>query len=265
MSAQKLIRPKPEPSFFIGWDGNVPKVDRRTMLASAIGLVAVGGGAGVLLAREQNQPGVGDWDQADVRAFAGVVSSEPYPLLRTADLGGGVRTALLACMTKCGVSDRLSSFSANGGRAVVTGTLIQRGRHAMIAVVDDAAWIRSADTLEVDASALEPTVRSMGSATLRGEILDTKCWYGAMRPNDGKVHKACASLCIRSGLPPAFYARDAGGEEYALLLTDPDGAGIILDEAFLALVADPAEATGEIVAVGDLLQFRVDPSAIRRI
>jgi len=265
MSSEKLIRPKPENSYFIGWDGNAPKIDRRTMLASAVGLVAVGAGAGVLLAREQNSPGAGVWDQADVREFAGVVSSEPYPLLRTADLGGGIRTALLACMTKCGVSDRLSGFTANGGRALVMGSLMQRGRHAMIAVVDDAEWIQSADDLRFDRAALTPTVRSLGSATLRGEILDTKCWYGAMRPSDGKVHKACASLCIRSGLPPAFYARGADGEEHALLLTDPDGAGIIPDEAFLALVADPAEATGEIVVVGDLLQFRVEPGAIRRI
>lgn len=256
-----LIRPKPESSFFIGWDGNVPAIDRRTMLASAVGLVAAGGGAAAWLARAQKSQGDGAWDMADVREFKGFLTTEPYPALRTTDLGGGARTALLVCMTKCGVEDRLAVF-ADGGGAIVTGSLITRGRHAMITVADGPDWIRAAE--DVDIAALASTEEALGTATLRGEVLDAKCWYGAMRPGDGKVHKACASLCIRSGIPPAFFARDAQGGEHALVMTTPEGGRIVPTEAFLALVADPAEASGAIVRVGDILQFRVDPATIRR-
>ena len=39
-----------------------------------------------------------------------------------------------------------------------------------------------------------------------------------MRPASGKVHKGCASLCIRGGIPPAFFARGPGAEGASLAL-----------------------------------------------
>ena len=56
---------------------------------------------------------------------------------------------------------------------------------------------------------LMPT--SLGVATLRGEIVDSKCYLGAMKPGDQKTHKACATLCIRGGIPPVLVERLPGG------------------------------------------------------
>ena len=36
------------------------------------------------------------------------------------------------------------------------------------------------------------TETALGEATYRGEILDSKCWFGAMQPGQGKPHKSCA-------------------------------------------------------------------------
>jgi hypothetical protein len=44
-----------------------------------------------------------------------------------------------------------------------------------------------------------------------------------------------------------------------------DAAGAPLSDAILPLVADPVEAEGEIVRVGDLLQFRADAADYRRL
>jgi len=46
-------------------------------------------------------------------------------------------------------------------------------------------------------------------------------------------------------------------------MTTADGGPMPMD--ILPLVADPVEAAGEIVQVGDLLQFRANPSAYRRV
>ncbi|MGD2132594.1 MAG: hypothetical protein PVI23_07360 [Maricaulaceae bacterium] len=262
MSDDHLIRPKPESSFFIGWSPQVPPVDRRAMLSAAIGLTALGAGAGWLLASRQDAPGSGTWDQADVRDFTGLFLTEPYPMLRTRDIDGSPRTALLACMTKCGVADRLPAFSNRPAR--VRGSVISRGRHAMITVSDGEDWIAEAEATD-DSVLAPPSEQTLGEATLTGEILDSKCWFGAMRPADSKVHKACASLCIRSGIPPAFFARDDQGGEHALILTNPDGSGITPDGRFLSLVADPAQARGQLVARADQLQLRVDASSIVRL
>jgi hypothetical protein len=100
-------------------------------------------------------------------------------------------------------------------------------------------------------------------AELAGEIMDSKCFFGVMRPGRGKTHKACAALCIRGGIPPSFWARRADGKESVLLMTDASGRA--LGQAILPYVGEPVVASGDIVRVGDLLQFRADADAFRRI
>jgi hypothetical protein len=38
-----------------------------------------------------------------------------------------------------------------------------------------------------------------------GELVDTKCWLGVMRPATGKVHRACAARCLAGGVPPGLW------------------------------------------------------------
>lgn len=58
--------------------------------------------------------------------------------------------------------------------------------------------------------------------TLRGEVMDAKCWLGVMRPGQGKTHRACATLCLIGGIPPLFAVKTPGGYA-AYVLTDRDG------------------------------------------
>ena len=123
-------------------------------------------------------------------------------------------------------------------------------------------WLEPA-AVDSAAALADPKTEYLGRARLAGTIMDSKCFFGVMRPGRGKTHKACASLCIRGGIPPSFWARAKDGRETVLLMTDARGDAMPMD--ILPLVADPVEAEGEIVRVGDLLQFRADPDAYRRI
>lgn len=270
------IRPKVSDDLFIGWAGDIPKVDRRFLLGLGAGLVVAGGGVAAGLASVQNAPGPGTWDQGDVRDFVGALIVDPYPALRVlqqVDLDGTLREnsglpapSLIGCLGKCGVQPRLEAASqaGAGGLIAVRGTLIERGPHTMISAIDGPDWVRPAGEAPSALISEPPGLHGddLGAATLTGEILDTKCWFGAMRPNAGKVHKACASLCIRGGLPPAFFARERMGRDRLFLLTGPRG-GPLRDE-ILPLVADPVRASGQIVQ-RDFTEFRVDPAAITRI
>ncbi|MCI5045576.1 MAG: hypothetical protein MRY72_12835, partial [Aquisalinus sp.] len=93
--------------------------------------------------------------------------------------------------------------------------------------------------------------------TLQGMIMDTKCFFGVMRPGRGKTHKACASLCIRGGIPPSFWAKTKEGREVVMLLTDE--AGNPVSDQVLPLVAEAVEARGRVVRQGDWLHFQVSP------
>ena len=245
-------------SFFIGW-ADTPPIDRRFFLRAGMGLTLGTGALAAGLAAFQTPPGSGSWDQGAVREWRGVVTNTPYAMLRTQDLGGGPRTALLSCLGKCGVAARLGALA--GKPVVITGSLIQRGRHAMIAVNELGEWIR-ADDGPADPALAFPQPEPLGEVSLVGEILDSKCWFGAMRPSEGKVHKACAALCIRSGLPPAFFARDRSGRSSLLIMTEN---GEACSEALLPLVADPVRAQGSLYRAGDLLFLDTRVPAIQRL
>lgn len=233
-------------TFFIGW-ADTPAPDRRFFLGAGIGLTLAAAAGAAGLGALQSPPGPGQWDQADVREWSGVVTASPYPMLRTRDLDGAPRTMLLSCLGKCGVGPLLAGYS--GRSVVITGSLIQRGRHGMIAVNELGEWIRTVDQPPEPALDFsEP--EDLGEVDLAGEILDSKCWFGAMRPSQGKVHKSCASLCIRGGIPPAFFARDRKNRSALMILTRNDRA---CGDSILPYVADPVRITGRIRRRADLV------------
>ena len=212
-----------------------------------------------MLAANQKSVGPGTWNMGEIQEFTGIATAEPYAMLRTTDIGGAPKTALLSCMGKCGVSARIGSHA--GKPVTIRGSLIQRGSHSMIAVVDDVDWIKPAAATE-SASLAFPAMQSLGQIDLTGEILDSKCWFGAMRPADGKVHKACAALCIRGGIPPAFFVKDKANKKALMIMTDRQGAH---GPDLLPLVADPVQVKGEVFQWGNLLILDGPVSSITRL
>jgi hypothetical protein len=247
-----------EGSFFIGW-AETPDPDRRFFLKAGLGLTLGTAGLASGLAALQTPPGPGMWNQGAVREWRGIVTNTPYAMLRTFDLGGGPRTALLSCLGKCGVAARIGSLS--GKAVVITGSLIQRGRHSMIAVNEMGEWIRE-DDAAVDPALAFPEPEPLGNISLAGEILDSKCWFGAMRPSEGKVHKACASLCIRGGIPPAFFVRDKANRSALMIMVDQ---GRPYDDRLLPYLADPVRVSGQLARTGDLLLLDASVKDFERI
>ncbi len=247
--------------FFIGWASDMPPPDRRFFLRTGLVLTTAAAALGGGLAALQRPPGTGSWDQDDVREWRGIATVEPYAMLRTHDLNAqGPRTALLSCLGKCGVAARIGSLA--GQSVVVTGSLIQRGPHAMIAVDEVGDWIRADTPALPDPGLRFAAPEALGEVRLTGEILDSKCWFGAMRPSEGLVHKACASLCIRGGLPPAFFARGPGPQGALLIMTS---GGRAFGPELLPLVADPVQLSGRVFRRGDLLFVDAPLSGIRRV
>lgn len=246
--------------FFIGWSDKPPKKDRRAFLLTGVGLTVASAAAGFTLAKSQREPGNGRWDSAELE-YQGVLITKPYPMLLTRALGAQPRTVLLACPLKCGVADEVAEFANRA--VIVKGSLIERGAHAMIAVSDDAAWIREdSDATTSTNPPMQSQATSMGQVTLSGEILDSKCWFGAMRPGHGKTHKSCASLCIRGGVPPAFFVRGANNETAFMLLTENMRA---FSMSLLPFVADPLQITGELFNRDGNLFLDTDPARFSRV
>lgn len=245
--------------FFIGW-AETSRPTRRFLLGAAGGLILAGAGAASVLSASQDNPGRGLWDQGDVRDWTGLLVRAPYPMLLMREASGDVRTAFLATNGKLGVQPRLPGTL--NGEVTVRASAIERGRNLMLAVSDDTGWIRPA----IAAAASPPVAKEVGCTVLIGEILDAKCWFGAMKPGFGKTHKSCAALCARGRLPLAFCAPGGAlcaGEEPALLLLDETGAPH--GREIIPLVADPVRASGTLWRLGDLMTLRAARKDIVRV
>jgi hypothetical protein len=245
---------KQEAPFFVGWSDGTPDPTRRFLLAAGAGLVLGAGTLGAGLGAASPLPGPGFWDQGKRVALTGTIYLEPYPHLLTGDLGGGVRMVFLATSGK-GVPEIRPALTFTG--AAVIGTLITRGEHAMMAVEDiypDPAPGRIKAGEAAD----------LGDVLLTGEILDAKCWFGAMRPGQGKTHKACAALCARGGLPLAFCETGRCGDGKAALLF-VNARGRAFGPEIIPFVADPVTFRGRMFEVAGLRQVRVALEDVKRL
>ena len=191
---------------------------------------------------------------------SGYLIADPYPMI-ISDIGTpDQRTTLIVAEGKCTTSLNLALKA--GGFFKAAGVLIERkGRQMLEVPLMLDQWLTP-----VASSTAIPTRAETVLATdisLSGTIMDTKCFFGVMRPGRGKTHKACAALCIRGGIPPSFWVRTKTGREMVLLMTDSTGGPMSQD--ILPLVAEAVSATGTIVKVRDLLQFRAEPSAFQLI
>ena len=222
-------------------------------------------GAAAIFSGSQADPGGGAWRTGRPQAFEGRWESSPYPLLRvpSSKLGQPFETLLLVETGKFGSSKRADL--RDGALVRVSGWLIERDGRSMIEMEPGHdSMQRIINPAETDRDRLAPPIpKPVGAATLRGEIVDAKCYLGVMKPGHGKTHKECATLCIAGGIPPMFVTKSADGTPRYLLLTDSTGRK--LDDRLLPFVADPVEISGSLVELGDLTLFQINPATIRRL
>lgn len=250
--------PKPEAEhdpFFIGWFPMPRSYARFLLPIAGVLLVALAVG-GAVLAWGQRSPGLGTWDDG-ATTFTGIVYAEPYAMIRVpGETGGPPRTLLLVNEGKFGAKDRVRPYDGKPVR--VSGTLLSRDGWQMLELADGDEGLRAAELPETEQATLRfPPAKPLGPASLRGEIVDSKCYLGAMKPGGGRTHKGCAILCLKGGVPPVFVSRDEGDALY--LLTNTDGGP--LDSTFFDLAADSIRLSGRIEERDDLRVLKVDRHA----
>jgi hypothetical protein len=215
--------------------------------------------AAIGLSRAHPDAGRGSWDDANLRLFNGVVRAAPYPVLFADDRGDGRPGVLLLVeVGKFGGGQR--ALPLDGKRVTLAGFLLERDGRRMLEMEPGDGAVRAIASNE---GTIEPRtgVQAHGPVRLRGEIVDSKCFLGAMRPGGGKPHKECATLCIAGGIPPMLVTRDASGTPAYFVLTDATGEALGPD--ILPLVADPVEVVGELEEFGGLWRVRVTSPIVR--
>lgn len=232
----------------------VPKGVRRALLRVVPALVTLVAVVGVVWGMSQRSPGTARWEDEKTITIHGVLAVTPYPVVFVENAEGTQEGVLLVNSGKHGCADRVKGLSSK--RVVAKGFELSRDGHHMLELAD------APDAIAEDSSAQTgklPELVPVGAQTLRGEIVDGKCYLGAMKPGNGKTHKACATLCIRGGLPALFV--NSSNSAYLVC----DGQGGAIDPALLAFVADPVTVTGEVVKWGNWQLIKVAPKDVRRL
>ena len=245
--------------FYIGYQGQVPPGLARFLRRAVAALLLAAAVVAVALAGLQDTYDPGVFEYGIVRDFEGVVHERPHPLLlvdRPGNAGGEPSRFYLVALGKRGAGEHVAGL--DGRRVRLRGSLIHRQGQTMVELVAG-----SIETLGAQVAAPGDGAVDLGRQTLRGEIVDSKCYLGVMKPGRGKPHRACATLCIRGGIPPVLRVETAGGEHRHFLLTDAAGGAV--NDRVLDLIAVPVEITGRVLRTGDLLVLETDPRTIRRL
>ena len=203
-------------------------------------LIVAAGAFGFWLAGAQQAAGEGQWAYGVDSEVIGRMQAAPYPHVVTAT-GEAV---LLVREGKLGVETWAAAVDDQ--TVAVRGYAIERGTWRMLEL-RSAADIRAVD-LEQAIELPEPS--DYGQHTIAGEIVDSKCFLGVMKPGDGMVHRACAELCIRGGMPPMLLAEDSAGKRAGYLLLAPDGGSA--RDLVAGKVAVPVTLTGDVSRRGAL-------------
>ena len=240
--------------FFVGYRPT-PRHLRRFLQGVALGTVFAASVLSALRSLAQRDPGPGRWDADEVIAVEGVLRDAPYPVI---DAGGPL---ILVGQGKRGAAERLKGLEARYVR--LRGCRLERDglRLLELAEEDGAVEVLGAATI----SRQEPVAGS--PVTLRGELIDPKCFCGAMKPGDGKTHKACAALCLRGGIPPVLVTRDGASAARYYLLAGASGGRLAGGDLarVVRFAGDVVEVSGVAEQGGELPTLRADVSSLRRL
>lgn len=237
------------------------RVIKRTL--HALSWLAIG--TALIYSSFEGSPGDAVWNTAEAQEFVGVLADKPYPLIRvpTGDVSHPFETLLLVEVGKFGGGQRAAAFAGRCAR--ISGWVLRRDGRRILEMepgVDPASAEDAVSPAQKPALAAPP-LQELGPVVLRGEIIDSKCFLGAMKPGQGKTHKECATLCISGGIPPMFVTLDDSGRRNYYLLTSPDGGPV--GRGILPYVADAVEIRGRAARLGDLTLLMISPDAISRL
>lgn len=247
--SKKIIPESDE--FFVGYLPEAPVKTmtflKRVALLVGMGIVTIG----VLLVLNEREFSSSKFEYGKYTALEGFVFKSPIPHIRIAaesdSLGNtNYKTLLLVGSGKMGADKALSTFEETLGE--LEGKFVR--------MEGELIYGNSKSLFQISASRL-PVVKKfsggaplviekLGVASLQGEIVDPKCYFGVMKPGEGKPHRSCAIRCISGGIPPVFHSTAVS--DYFILL---DENFQTVNDQVLDMVGDRVTLTGETYLLDD--------------
>jgi len=219
--------------FYIGYLKQAPSLHAKRLRALVLILAVSIPCLTALVAVSQSAFDRGIFEFGVTRTFEGVIYEDPVPMLH---VSSGLRERdaaanyVLVGFGKAGLPPFARGH--DGEKVRFKGSLIYRDSMSMIEMNDPESFASLGVPEEAEKRG---RVESLGHARLAGELVDTKCFFGVMRPATGKVHRACAVRCLEGGAPPGVLVRDLQGNGVVYMLAGPTGDRLEVDPQWAAL------------------------------
>lgn len=227
--------------FYIGYEEKAPKGYAQWMrwvtliVLLAICLVAF------ILVRSQKEFSTSTFELGKLTQLKGILTIKPVPMLT---LENESESVLLIDYGKFGAEKTLLDFfrdgSIDGLTVTLEGSLIYGDGKTLMELTNGRQSILDFSYSDT----LADNVKSLGQIELIGEIIDPKCYFGVMKPGEGKVHRSCAIRCISGGIPPVLRVENVNGEIDYFILRGQNGQQI--NQKVLDFVAEPVKVSGEL-------------------
>lgn len=257
-------RPKDD-DFYVGYLPTAPRSVAMFVTASVLCILAISFGVGFLMASLQAPFDPGSFEFGKPQKVEGALYEHPYPVLVRPHLSGEDSPAppvlLLTGAGKHGAAFEPSEGPE--GRAVrVDGSLVLCEDRMLLSLEN-----RNGNLVVARSTGDEPggrrTMERLRSVSLTGEIVDSKCYLGVMKPGRGKTHRGCAARCLSGGIPPLLLIETDAGERASYLLLDERGEPLPR-ELLLEWVGQPVAIDGTLARQDDALLLLADETSFRK-
>ncbi len=252
---------KKNDEFYVSYiDGSLGAKTKRTLKRfTVVSLVVIIIGA-LLFGFAQKPFKNSTFELTSATKITGVFHESPYPMLRVEVAKNTFKNILLLGFGKSSANPFLEKLQnevkdLNGKTLSIEGNLIYYNGKTLIQITDDEKV-----SLENKKKSKTPTKNSISQMTLQGEIIDPKCYFGVMKPGQGKIHRSCAVRCISGGIPPVLATTDENNMSQYFLLTDLKGNPINND--ILPYIGKPSKIKGIVEKMEDWYIMKINVSDI---
>jgi hypothetical protein len=258
---------KQEEEFYIGYYPNAPKGIAKTIKIVVGVLAAIVLLTTFIITRSEKQMPTSQFEYGTLTELEGIVYSQPVPMLRVVtgtDANGQTlyKSILLVNFLKHGAAPLLEAYKKRGmteaqSLVKLRGTLIYHDGVTLMELTEEENALVA---IKQTATPVALQRDNLGETELKGEIVDSKCYFGVMKPGEGKPHRDCAIRCISGGIPPAFVVKNDKGEAQYMLLVGQNGEPI--NQEVLTFVGLPVRLKGQLERMADWYVLKVNPNDI---
>lgn len=262
----ETLAPASNPFFFIGWLGQLDKQSVKALKRFVFPAMGLGFLFLILFTVLQQKIAHSAYKYNEVAVYTGVVSNNPFPHLLYAhgkDSYGNPSFEVLPLVNawKFGADKLIHDWCTqnNNCTATLSGTLITRDGINALELSDEKNAFHRAKGASMNSKS---HLQLLKKTSLKGEIIDPKCYLGAMNPGEGKPHRSCAIRCISGGIMPMITYTEKGQKKYAVLL---GLNGEKINTEVLDFVAEPIQVEGTLYQYENWNCFFIDSKKITRL